>query len=212
MSPPASEGSLSGAITSEGGLIETPGLDLLEELGWQHVDLMQEEPGPANSTGRLTFRDVILPARFRTALRKLNPSLPLEALQEAELVVTANRSAMLPVAANRDVYRLLREGVPVELRQPDGSSKPDRVALIDWANATRTTSSWLAVLDHERTLQAPPRRNRLRQRHPTAADGVQGPHEHVQEAYENNLRDYRDTIPHLFHSTASRSSRTGSKL
>ena len=50
--------------------------------------------------------------RFRTALRKLNPSLPPKALQEAELAVTANRSAMLPVAANRDVYRLLREGVP----------------------------------------------------------------------------------------------------
>src|SRR5262249_14404116 len=121
-------------ISSEGKLIERPGLELLEELGWEHVNLLQEEPGPTNPTGRLTFHDLILPARFRAALQKLNPSLPPEALQEAELAVTANRSAMLPVAANRDVYRLLREGVPVQVRQPDGSTKPERVTLIDWEN------------------------------------------------------------------------------
>jgi type I restriction enzyme, R subunit len=76
MSLPASQKSLSGAITSEAGLIEKPGLDLLVELGWTHINLMQEEPGPVNPTGRLTFRELILPARFRAALRKLNRSLP----------------------------------------------------------------------------------------------------------------------------------------
>src|SRR5262249_3046743 len=107
MPPAAPQSSLSGAITSESGLIETPGLELLEELGWTHANLMQEEPGPA--TGRNSFRELVLPARFRAALRKLNPTLPPEALQQAELAVIADRSAMLPVAANRDVYRLLRE-------------------------------------------------------------------------------------------------------
>src|SRR5262249_30199928 len=134
MPPAAPQHSLSAAITSESGLIETPGLELLEELGWKHANLMQEEPGPANPTGRMSFRELVLPARFRAALRKLNPTLPPEALQQAELAVTADRSAMLPVAANRDVYRLLREGVPVEVRQQDGSTKPERVAIINWTN------------------------------------------------------------------------------
>ena len=49
--PPVPQGSLSAAITSEGGLIEGPGLELLEELGWQHANLMQEQPRPANPTG-----------------------------------------------------------------------------------------------------------------------------------------------------------------
>src|SRR5262249_49347415 len=115
MVPAEPQQSLSAAITSEDELIETPGLQLLEELGWTHANLMQEEPGPAHPTSRLTFRELILPARFRAALRKLNPSLPREALQEAELAVTANRSAMLAIAANRDVYRLLREGVPLQV-------------------------------------------------------------------------------------------------
>jgi type I restriction enzyme R subunit len=134
MVPPAPQKSLSGAITTEGGLIEKPGLELLEVLGWQHFNLMKEEPGPANPTGRLSFRELVLPARLRSALAKLNSSLPAEALQQAELALTANRSAMLPVPANRDVHLLLREGVSVQVRQPDGSFKPERVAVIDWTN------------------------------------------------------------------------------
>jgi hypothetical protein len=55
MVPPAPQKSLSGAITTEGGLIEKPALELLEVLGWQHFNLMKEEPGPANPTGRLSL-------------------------------------------------------------------------------------------------------------------------------------------------------------
>ena len=191
--------SLSTAITSEGRLIEKPGLDLLEELGWTHANLMHEEPGPANPSGRLTFGELILPARFRTSLRKLNPSLPPEPLQEAQLVLTANRSAMLPIAANRDVYRLLREGVPVQVRKPDGSAKPERVTLIDWTNPDANdfflgSQFWIA--------------SDLYKRRPDAVGFVNGIPllliewkdltQPVQEAYDDNLRDYRDTIPRLF--------------
>jgi type I restriction enzyme R subunit len=103
------------------GLIEAPGLELLEDLGWQHANLLHEQPGLANATGRLTFRELILSTRLRSALAKLNPSLPAEALQQAELALTADRSAMLPIPANRELYRLLRDGVTVEVRQSDGS-------------------------------------------------------------------------------------------
>jgi hypothetical protein len=85
--------------------------------------LISGEPSvSANPTGRFSSRELVLPARFRAALKKLNPLLPPEALQEAELAVTANRSAMLPVAANRDVYQLLREGISVQVRHQDGCS------------------------------------------------------------------------------------------
>jgi type I restriction enzyme R subunit len=82
------------------------------------------------------FRELILPARLRAALRKLNPSLLDEALQQAEIALTADRSAMLAVAANREVYRLLRDGIPVIVRQPDGSLRDERVAVINWTDPT----------------------------------------------------------------------------
>lgn len=200
MTPPAGPASLSGAIASEKAIVEEPAVELLQSLGWQHGDLMQEQPGPNNPTGRLSFRDVILPARLRTALRRLNPALPEEALAQAEAAVAADRSAMLPVAANRDVHRLLRDGVPVELRQPDGSLKPDRVRLIDWTDAAANdfflaSQPWIA--------------GDLYKRRPDAIGFVNGiplllcewkaPMQPVQEAYDGNLKDYRDTIPRLFH-------------
>jgi type I restriction enzyme R subunit len=199
MSPATPQPSLSAVITSEDGLIEKPGLDLLIELGWKHANLMQEEPGPANPTGRLSLRELVLPARLRPALRKLNPKLPAEALQQAEIALIADRSAMLSVAANRDVYRLLRDGVSVDVKQPDGSTKPERVTLIDWTNPSNNdfflaSQFWIA--------------SDLYKRRPDAVGFVNGipllliewkdVMQPVQEAYDSNLRDYRDTIPRLF--------------
>ncbi len=192
-------GSLSGAVASEKSLVEVPAIELLEALGWQHGDLMQEELGPTSATGRLSFREVILPARLRAALHRLNPGLSDEALQQAEAKLTEDRSAMLPIAANREVYRLLRDGVPVELRQPDGSLKPDRVRLVDWIKPAANdfflaSQTWIA--------------SDLYKRRPDAIGFVNGipllfcewkaPMQPVQEAYDANLTDYRDTIPRLF--------------
>jgi type I restriction enzyme R subunit len=191
--------SLSGVITSEDKLVEKPGLDLLVELGWTHANLMKEELGPTNATGRLSFRELVLPFRLHEALRKLNPLLPEEALQQAEIALTTDRSAMLPVAANRDVYRLLRDGIPAAVRQPDGSLKDERVAVIDWTNPAANDFFLASQFWIESALY---------KRRPDAVGFINGVPllliewkdltQPVQEAYDANLRDYRDTIPPLF--------------
>ncbi|MEZ0083784.1 type I restriction enzyme R subunit [Bradyrhizobium japonicum] len=197
---PAGQGkSLSSVITSEDGLVETPGLELLEQLGWTHANLMDEEAGPGNPTGRLSFRELVLSARLRAELRKLNPSLPDEALRQAEAGLTSNRSAMLPIAANREVYRLLRDGIVVQVKQPDGSLKDERAFLIDWVNPAANDF----VIASQVWIESP-----LYSRRPDAIGFVNGIPllliewkditKPVQEAFEANLRDYRDTIPGLF--------------
>jgi type I restriction enzyme R subunit len=140
---------LASAIAAEKTVVEAPAVALLSTLGWHTANLTYETPGPNNPTGRKTLRDVFLPARLRTAVRSLNPSLPQQAIDDALTQLTADRSAMLPAAANREVFHLLREGAPVELRQPDGSVKPDRVRLIDWREPTRNdfflaSQMWIA--------------------------------------------------------------------
>jgi type I restriction enzyme R subunit len=198
-SPAALDGSLSGVITSEAGLVEKPGLDLLVELGWSHADLFYEQPGSQNPTGRLSFRETVLPTRLRNALRKLNPPLPIEALQQAEVALTQDRSAMLPVVANRELYRLLRDGVVVQVMQPDGSQKDERVMLIDWTRPDNNDFFLGSQVWIESSLY---------KRRPDALGFVNGipllliewkdATKPVQEAYDDNLRDYRDTIPRLF--------------
>lgn len=195
-SPP----SLTGAIANEKREVEEPAIALFRSLGWEHLDLLHEQPGPNNPTGRTSRREVILPARLRAALRRLNPHLPDEALREAEAKLTEDRSAMGPEAANRAVHRLLREGVPVELRQPDGSLKPERVRLIDWTDPAANDFLLASQLWVE---------SELYRRRPDAVGFVNGiplllcewkaPTQPLQEAHEGNLTDYRDTIPHLLH-------------
>ncbi|QOZ07310.1 type I restriction endonuclease subunit R [Bradyrhizobium sp. CCBAU 51765] len=195
----APQNSLSGIITSEDKLVEKPGLELLVDLGWTHADLFKEEPGPPNPTGRLSFRELVLPARLRAALRKINPSLSDEALQQAEIALTADRSAMLPIAANREVYRLLRDGIAVQVRRPDGSLKDERVSVIHWTDIPTNDFFLASQVWIESNLY---------KRRPDALGFVNGIPllliewkdltQPIQEAYEANLRDYRDTIPRLF--------------
>ena len=93
--------SITGHIASEDGSVEQPALELLAELGWQRINLQAEQPGPENPTGRTSFRQTYLPTRLRAALAKLNPNLTTEALKLAEERLVEDRSAMLPMAANR---------------------------------------------------------------------------------------------------------------
>jgi len=190
---------LTGTVASEDGIVEKPALALLRELGWQHVDLHGEQPGPANPTGRTSFQQAYFPAYLKAALRKLNPALPAEALTQAEAELTRDRSAMLPVAANREVLSLIRNGVPVQVRRYDGKFDDLLVRVIDWrdiaANHFLVASQvWIDGVLHRRRPDTIGFVNGL----PLLLAEWKAPACPLADAYDNNLRDYRDTIPHLF--------------
>lgn len=190
---------LTGIVASEDGIVEKPALALLQELGWQHVDLHGEQPGPANPTGRTSFQQAYLPANLKAALRKLNPALPAEALSEAEAQLTRDRSAMLPVAANREVLSLIRNGVPVQVRRDDGKFDDLMVRVIDWRDISANhflvaSQVWIEGVLHRRRPDTIGFVNGL----PLLLAEWKGPACPLADAYDNNLRDYRDTIPQLF--------------
>ncbi len=190
---------LTGIVASEGGIVERPALALLQDLGWQHVDLHNEQPGPANPTGRTTFHQPYLAAYLKDALCKLNPTLPAEALLEAEAELTRDRSAMLPVAANREVLSLIRNGVPVQVRRSDGKFDDLLVRVIDWRDVSANhflvaSQVWIDGVLHKRRPDTIGFVNGL----PLLLAEWKSPTSPLADAYDNNLRDYRDTIPQLF--------------
>ena len=192
--------SLSGLVASEDSIVEKPALALLQELGWTHVDLRDEVLGPANPTGRTSFRQAYLPARLRSALAKLNPDLPQEALQQAEDALTRDRSAMLPLNANREVLGLLVDGVPVQVRRDDDGGFDDLlVRAIDWRDISSNdflvaSQVWIDGVLHRRRPDTIGYVNGL----PLLFAEWKAPGCPLAEAHEKNLRDYRDTVPHLF--------------
>jgi type I restriction enzyme, R subunit len=68
------------------------------ELGWKLGDLLNEELGPTNPTGRLSFRELILTDRLRSALRKLNPALSTDALLAAEIALRVRPETLSRIA------------------------------------------------------------------------------------------------------------------
>ena len=66
------------------------------------------------------YRDVMLEGRLRQALVHLNPDLPSEALEDAYRKLTRSDAPSL-LDRNRDVHRMLVNGVTVEYRRADGS-------------------------------------------------------------------------------------------
>jgi type I restriction enzyme R subunit len=191
---------LTGLVASEEGIVEKPALGLLQELGWSHVNLQDEAPGPSNPTGRLSFHEAYLPAKLRAALNRLNPGLPPDALKQAEEVLTRDRSAMLPMNANREVISLLIDGVQVQVRNDKGGFDDLQVRVIDWRNAsandfTAASQVWVHGLLHKRRPDTIGFVNGL----PLLLAEWKAPTKPLADAYEQNLRDYRDTVPQLFH-------------
>lgn len=185
---------------SEDSAVEKPALALLQQLGWQHLSLREEVPGPENPTGRTSFQQAYLPARLKAALAKLNPGLPPEALTQAEAELVQDRSALSPIAANRDFYHLLREGVRVGVKNPE-SGKTDTltVRVIDWRDVETNdflvaSQMWIEGLLHKRRPDTIGFVNGL----PLLLAEWKAFSKPVFNAYDENLRDYRDTIPQLF--------------
>ena len=128
---------------------------LLQELGWSHINLLDEAPGPSNPTGRTSFHQAYLPARLRTALERLNPGQPAEALTKAQEALTRDRSAMLPVSANREILALLIEGVLVQVRNEKGGFDDLQVRVIDWRDVAANdfvvaSQVWIDGVLHKR--------------------------------------------------------------
>src|SRR6185436_3354298 len=97
---------------TEDQLVEQPAIGLFSALGWQTVSALEETFGHRGTLGRETKGEVVLVNRLRVALGKFNPALPPEAVNIAIDELTRDRSAMSLEAANREIYRLLKDGIP----------------------------------------------------------------------------------------------------
>ncbi|MGV8079640.1 MAG: type I restriction endonuclease subunit R [Syntrophales bacterium] len=122
-------------------VVEEAALAWLEGVGWtvRHgVGIAPGEPGAERSD----YGQVILEGRLRGALARLNPGLPVEALEDAFRRLTRPEGADL-VARNRYLHRLLVDGVTVEYRIAGGEIRGAQARVIDFDRAE--ANDWLAV-------------------------------------------------------------------
>ncbi len=184
----------------EDDLIEQPCIELFGTLGWECVNAYDETfvPGGGHPLGRESKREVLLASRLRPALERLNPDLPSQAIDQIVEELSRDRSALSAVSANQDVYRLLKDGVRVMV-DVDGRDEARMARVVDWD--TPENNDYLLVSQFWVTGDVYTRRcdlvgfvNGI----PLAFIELKASHKRLQDAYDDNLRDYRNTIPHLF--------------
>ncbi len=122
-------------------VVEQAALAWLESLGWQVAHGPDIAPGEA-AAERGDYGQVVLDARLRAALARLNPQLPAEALDDAFRKLTRPEGPTLE-ARNRAVHRLLIDGVTVEYRHTQGHIAGAQARVIDFD--TPANNDWLAV-------------------------------------------------------------------
>jgi type I restriction enzyme R subunit len=121
--------------------VEDAALSWFSELGYAIQHGPHIAPGE-NETERDSFGDIVLAGRLSNAIERLNPSIPVEAREDALRKVLRPQSPSL-VQGNRAFHRMLRDGVEVEYRRPDGSIAGDRVQLVDFTDSAN--NDWLVV-------------------------------------------------------------------
>src|SRR3989304_2410942 len=100
-------------------VVEDAALAWFESLGWSVRHGLEIAPGEPGAE-RTDSAQVVLEARLRDALLRLNPALPPEAIEDAFRRLTRPEGAELS-GRNRAVHRLLVDGVTVEDRTPEGA-------------------------------------------------------------------------------------------
>lgn len=190
---------------SENILVQKSAGDLLrDELGWDVQFAYNTEVLGKNGTfGRTSYHEILLTRYFQNALRRLNPWMTDSQLSEAQKTLESRLSTASLLQVNEEKYFLIRDGIPVTVKKPNGQPETKRAAVIDFQNPEK--NEFLAI--KELKIQGDLYRRRTDivgfvNGIPLLFVELKKNTVDVQNAYEDNYTDYLDTIPQLFYYNA----------
>ena len=112
---------------------ESAGALLERELGWEVAFAYNTEKlGIDGTFGRRSYREILLTGYFRRALKTLNPWLTDLQIDEAQQKLETHLSSASAMQINEEKYRLLRDGIPVTVRHPDGRNESRCAQVFDF--------------------------------------------------------------------------------
>lgn len=190
---------------SEDKLIQKSAAGLMEkELGWTSIYAYDKEVlGEDGTLGRSSYHEVLLTCRFRQALKKLNPWINDKQIAEAIERMTERMSSQTLMQINEQKYQFIRDGIPVTRIKPDGTSEEIKAVVIDFDNADNNDflcvrELWVYGALYRRRADIVGFVNGI----PLLFVELKNHNIEVENAFNQNYRDYLDTIPQLFYHNA----------
>ncbi|MGD1901731.1 MAG: type I restriction endonuclease subunit R [Geitlerinemataceae cyanobacterium] len=186
--------------------IEQATLDRLRHLGYQTLNCDTPKPdNPNDRSNRTDKRHVIFSDRLKTAAIALNPDIPQTAIDTALKQLSDRRPTQDKTDANRQLDRLIRDGIPSEYKDPQTrETKHDRVRVIDYDNPGN--NQYLAV--SQLWIQSTGTQAKAGYRRPDILLYINGlplvfielknANIPLRNAYSDNLTNYKNDIPQLF--------------
>ena len=101
--------------------------------------------------------------------------------------------------ANREIYQLLKQGITIRISTGEDAELVETVRAIDWNNPTNNdyflaSQFWISGEMYRKRADLVGFVNGL----PLIFIELKTAHNRVENAYHDNLRDYKDTIPQVF--------------
>lgn len=164
------------------------------DINYRHLDCQYTD-----LTGRTSETEVVIKPLLWQKLKELNPSVSDAVLQQALDQLTSINKLATPFQANRDAMRLITLGVKVDITQPDGSSEPYYVKIIDWDNYQNNdflvvSQLWLQGEVYRIRPDLIVFVNGL----PLVLIELKNSTINVQQGYNDNIVRYKKSVPDLF--------------
>ena len=183
---------------------ESAGNLLRDELGWDVKFAYNTEVlGESGTFGRRSYNEILLTRYFRAALQKLNPWITTAQVEEAQKTLENRLSTSSLLQVNEEKYFLIRDGIPVTVKRPDGRTETKKAAVIDFQDPLN--NDFLAIKELKIHGELYRRRTDIVgfvNGIPLLFVELKKNTVDVQNAYDDNYTDYQDTIPHLFYYNA----------
>lgn len=177
---------------------------LVEKLGYRNINCFTADIENLNDhSGRSHKQEVIFLDILQKKANALNPDIPVQVIQDALSQITAKRYAMSPLAANKEVHHLIKDGIPVEYEDDKGKLQHTRVKLIDFNEPGNNdfcavTQLWIKGERYPRRPDILIYINGM----PLVIIELKNSNVKIQNAFDDNLTHYKKDIPQLFHYNA----------
>lgn len=183
---------------------ESAGNLLHDELGWDvQFAYNTEVLGKGGTFGRESYKEILLLRYFKEALKKFNPWINDSQISEAIRTLENRLSTSSLLQVNEEKYFLIRDGIPVTVKKPNGKTETKKATVIDFQNPEN--NYFLAIKElkihgdlYRRRTDIVGFVNGI----PLLFVELKKNTVDVQNAYDDNYTDYQDTIPHLFYYNA----------
>ena len=183
---------------------ESAGNLLRDELGWDvQFAYNTETLGKDGTFGRTSYNEILLFRYFKEALKKFNPWINDSQISEAQKILEQRLSTSSLLQINEEKYFLIRDGIPVTVKKPNGQTETKKATVIDFQNPEK--NYFLAIKElkihgdlYRRRTDIVGFVNGI----PLLFVELKKNTVDVQNAYDDNYTDYLDTIPHLFYYNA----------